>query len=425
MASISCSSREEKALAKVGEKKITVKEYEEMVPKVPSKYLSEKRGTDGVKENLQILIDRELLIVEAKNKGIDKEKKFISAWEQIKQEILYNELLKREVKGKANVREAEKKVEEKLMTLFDVKFDPEAISYLTERGKIAQEKIPDIPIEEEGRAVATFKGGKFTVGDYLSLLNDLKPNVRPAADDSAQVMTFIRSVLGRVHLANLAIQDFKIEDDPEVASRLREKRLEMIAEELRRREVDEKATVSEEEMTTYYQSHTERYLAILPAQAHIKALATRTERGARKLLRTTRRGDDFSRLVERYKDKREGDIMGGDFHLHPFETQSYGDLAVQAFQVPVGEIRGPIHVPHYGYTIFQVVEREDPGSFNSAHFGRAKHLVKTELRAEKARRLYDQFILSLRKKHAGETAIFDDRLQLVKTLSDTTVTGSK
>jgi hypothetical protein len=112
--------------------------------------------------------------------------------------------------------------------------------------------------------------------------------------------------------------------------------------------------------------------------------------------------------------------MGGDFHLHPFETKSYGDLAVQAFQVPVGKVVGPMHVPHFGYTIFEVVEREDQGSPNSTHFTKAHNLARTELRAEKARRLYNQFIFSLRKKYADQTSIIEDHLQLVKITSDTT-----
>ncbi|MBI4531782.1 MAG: peptidyl-prolyl cis-trans isomerase [Candidatus Latescibacteria bacterium] len=441
VALIGCGSREEKVVAKVGKKKITVREYEETIPKIPSTYLSTKKGIEGVKDNLRILLDRELVILEAQKRGIDKEKGFISAWEQMKQEILYHELLKREIKDKADITGEEKRFEERLMKLFDVTFDQETIAHLVERGKTAIERIPNIPIEEEGKPIATFKGGKFTIGDYVSLLEDLKPNARPVADDSTRVVDFIRSVLHRVQLSNLAIQHFKIENDQKIASRLREKRLEMMVDELTRREVGQKIEVSQEEVDTYYQAHKERYLTLLPAQARVRAVALKTEKDARKLLRTIKGSGELSALVERYKDQKRVvdrpsgsmervmdrvsgvEISVGDFHLHPFETKSYGDLATQAFQVPIGRISGPIHVPPHGYAIFEVVEREDPGSPQSNHFIKARHLARTELRAEKAGRLYDQFLLSLRKKYAGETFIFDDRLRFVKSPADTIRTG--
>jgi hypothetical protein len=429
---IGCSSREEKILAKVGKKKIRVREYEETIAKIPSTYTSKKGGIEGVKENLHLLLYRELLILEAQNRGIDKEKGFTNAWEQVKQSILYKELLRREIRDKTNIKEEEKKFETTLMTLFDVKFDQKTIAYLVENGKTAVERIPDISVEEWARPIVTFKGGKFTVGEYLNLLHDLKPKVRPAVDDSVQVMDFIRSVLRRVHLSNLAIQHFKIENDPEVASRLREKRLEMMIDELKRREVDEKTEGSQEEVEAYYQMHKQRYRFLLQAQAHIRAITVKTEGEARKLRRIIKESGDLVRLIERYKDQKERvvyrppgsmegiEIMIGEFHLHPFETERYGDLAVQAFHVPIGTIAGPVQVAHYEYMIFEVIEREDQGSPNSAHLIKAKQLAGMELRTEKATKLYNQFLFSLRQKYADQTVIFDDRLKLVKSPLDTT-----
>ena len=308
------------------------------------------------------------------------------------------------------------------MTLFDVKFDQKTITYLLQKGKTAKERIPDSSLEEEARPIATFKGGKFTVGDYLGLLEELKPKIRPVADDSIQVMNFIRDVLRRVYLSNLAIQYFKIEDDPEVASKLREKRFEMMTDELVRREVAEKVDVSQEEVDTHYQTHKDRYLTLLPAQAHVMAIAVKTEGEARKLRRTIKGSSDLLRLFERYKGQERGWPTAADFHLHPFETRQYGDLATQAFQVPTGKILGPIHVPRYGYVIYEVVEREDQGDPRSAHLVKAKQAARMELRNEKGRKLYNQFILSLRKKYADQTFIFDDHLKLVKSPSDTTKT---
>lgn len=422
MALVGCGGREGKVLAKVGNRKITVREYEQAIPRVPSEYVSKKSGVEGTKENLQIIIDRELLMLEAQKKGIDKEKQFPSAWERAKHEVLYDELMKREIKDKTHAREEEKKFEARLMELFDVKFDQKTLAYLLDRGKTAANRMPDVPIEEEGRSIVTFKGGKYTVGEYLTALGQLKPSIRPAADDSAGVVVFVREALRRVQLPNLAIQHFKLEDDPKVASRLRDRRQEMITDVLIRREVGEKAQPSEEEVEEYFQARKARYLNLVPAQAHVRGVAMETERDAIKLRRAIKGSGDFQRLVESRKGKT-GWPVAGEFHLHPFQTKSYGDVAAQAFQVPLGKVIGPVRVPR-GFMIYEVMEREDQGSPESAHYGKVRQAARAELRAEKASQLYGEFLLSLRRKYADQTFIYDERLKLVKSQSDTTRTAS-
>ena len=76
--SMSCTGKKEDlVLAQVGDKKIIVKQLEEFSDEVPLHFQSTKTGIEKQRNDLQTVIDMELLMMEARAKGIDKSLRFL------------------------------------------------------------------------------------------------------------------------------------------------------------------------------------------------------------------------------------------------------------------------------------------------------------------------------------------------------------
>ena len=58
-------------LARVGDSEITEKELVEFVDRLPEHIRSEKQGVEADRDHLDSMIDRELLLLEARSRGLD------------------------------------------------------------------------------------------------------------------------------------------------------------------------------------------------------------------------------------------------------------------------------------------------------------------------------------------------------------------
>ncbi|MCK5527052.1 MAG: hypothetical protein KAJ05_07880, partial [Candidatus Latescibacteria bacterium] len=66
-----CSRTDDPVVVKIGGKKITVRALKEFVAKLPASQQATRGDMDQLRSNLQILMDRELMMLEARNRGLD------------------------------------------------------------------------------------------------------------------------------------------------------------------------------------------------------------------------------------------------------------------------------------------------------------------------------------------------------------------
>jgi len=102
-------------VALVGDKVITPKELREAMGRLAGKLRSSKGGLDRWRRCLDILIDRDLILMEAYDRGLDRDEKVLEALEEAKRELMLRELYNRRVLAEVEVtdEEARKFYEEK------------------------------------------------------------------------------------------------------------------------------------------------------------------------------------------------------------------------------------------------------------------------------------------------------------------------
>lgn len=97
------------ALAKVGGELITEEEFRDFVANLPDWTASEKRGSARVRDYLQTLIDRALILQEARKQGLEQAPNVRKEADQALRQRLVDEVKKREVDSRVSVSEAEVK----------------------------------------------------------------------------------------------------------------------------------------------------------------------------------------------------------------------------------------------------------------------------------------------------------------------------
>jgi len=103
-----CGRNPEKAVvADVGDYKITVAELVEFQKKLPQSLRSKKQGIEAQKDYLQSLIDKYIMLTEARAQRLDEDSLFLERFDREVKHRLRRELIKREVWPKVEVSEEE------------------------------------------------------------------------------------------------------------------------------------------------------------------------------------------------------------------------------------------------------------------------------------------------------------------------------
>ena len=107
---LSCNKAQplkEKELARVNNRIITLDEFEQEMGQLPQLYKLQMISEEGRRKFLQDLINQELLLQEAQEKGIDKDKKVLANLERLKKGLIINALMEALCEGKDAVSDEE------------------------------------------------------------------------------------------------------------------------------------------------------------------------------------------------------------------------------------------------------------------------------------------------------------------------------
>ena len=107
---LSCNKTQplkEKELARVNDRLITLDEFEGEMEQLPQLYKLQMVSEEGRRKFLQDLINQELLLQEAREKGLEKDKKILANVERIKKGLVINALMEELCEGKDEVSDEE------------------------------------------------------------------------------------------------------------------------------------------------------------------------------------------------------------------------------------------------------------------------------------------------------------------------------
>ncbi|MCD6169699.1 MAG: peptidyl-prolyl cis-trans isomerase [Candidatus Latescibacteria bacterium] len=171
-----CGKKADLVVATIGEKKITVEDLYRAARKVSPKGKSGIKGPEEWRKCLDLLINKELLVLEAKNRGLDRGKKVTEALKEAKRRLLLRRLYDVEVVDKTKVTDEQareyfekNRLDEKVrISRVLVKTESEAKQILKELGQgksfaeIARQKSTDKRSAAKGGDAGWFIRGQLS-----------------------------------------------------------------------------------------------------------------------------------------------------------------------------------------------------------------------------------------------------------------------
>ena len=262
---------------------------------------------------------------------------------------------------------------------------PPAIQRLVENGVMA----------DQAEVLCAYRGGELIVSDFLAAYERLTSRSLQTAD-SAYVADFLhRRVLPDLFVS-VEIEAAGLAEDERFKETVAVKGEELMLSALRRREVDQYVSVTEEEARDFYDAHPEKFAR--PENTTIVEILVASDLLAQRLGDELRAGGDAAVLAKRHT-RREGSLHhDGQMQLNDYVQGLFPVLSAAVQDVAVGEVGGPLKTER-GYSVFKVLERtREQIPYNAESQRRALAYV----RIDKSKRDYVRFVRDLRNKYPVE-----------------------
>jgi peptidyl-prolyl cis-trans isomerase C len=433
-------------LAKVGDEIITPTDFTEAMRKLHmsgrvGKALSEQEGF--TRQDLAIfldeLIDKKLMVMEAENIGLDKEKDFVTDMNSYTLTLFLSRLRQEEVSDKVKVEDNEieeyhyeqlrKKEEEKVREEVDKqegvlreeekedeKEEPRKMTpqerYATKRRIIAQKEkerqkeyfarlrrkarvkidekiLTDISLDKPElfeSAVAYVNGEAITGMELLKALGGKEPGNIEAG----------KNVLDRLVLRKLLDKEAMsrgYEEDPALKKNINSRRERLLIDKFKSEAVLPVVQVEEEEILEYYNANKERFRE--PDMIGLRGIQVRELEEGMSIAEELKKGADFSFLA-REESRDPSRRKGGDMGWLP-AYQFPSDALMVFKEAAEGDILGPFRL-RSGYWVFE---------FRGIKKGRYKPLekVRSEIDRTIGKQKYDSVLKDFLKRLRAEVPI--------------------
>ena len=250
-----------------------------------------------------------------------------------------------------------------------------------------------------------YDGGQITAADLIDAAKSRKGNVLETLRNAEQVVSFAEQYI----VPDLMIQEAAvrqgIDREEEVAQWLEEQGKQLLVRVLRSKVLAERVTIAEDDLRQYYEANAERFLH--PEQTEVQEILVRTEIEALQLKGMIEGGAAFGDLARRHSVRslkvRDDE---GRFHVHRYESPQFGGFVEAVVEAEIGELMGPVKVQE-GYSIFKVLSRER----KRETFAEAEMRVRSQLRRQRYRNAFNEYMEELRSRYESEVSIHEDRLE--------------
>ena len=255
-----------------------------------------------------------------------------------------------------------------------------------------------------------YDGGEITAADLISAAKSRKGNVLETLRDAEQVVSFAEQYIVPDMMIQEAAVRQGIDREEEVAQWLEEQGKQMLARGLRAYVLNERVTITEDDLRQYYEANAERFLH--PEQTEVQEILVRTEIEALRLKGMIEDGTALGDLAKRHSIRSlEVRDDEGRFHVHRYESPQFGGFVEAAVEAEIGELTGPVKVQE-GYSIFKVLSQER----KRETFAEAEMRARSQLRRERHRNAFNEYMEELRSRYESEVSIHEDRLEAAFTV---------
>jgi len=266
---------------------------------------------------------------------------------------------------------------------------------------LTQNLAPEDCTEEEKETVlVSFKGGPWTIEDFLVELTKLPPMYRPQVKNQDDLQALIKNIITG-QLLESAARGKGLSRNKEVAEKIHAERDKELIQIFRQKGVSADTAVTDKDIQTFYHDHIDIYT--VPAQVKVQEIQVNTEQEAEDLLKKLRAGANFAKLAEEKSLRKWAAKKGGD--LGYLTTRRFPAISESAFQLKVGQLGGPIKE---GST-YSVIKVTDKKSSEARSLEDVRKSIIPSIQRERHEEAIQQRLEELRGQKGTE--IFTDVLQ--------------
>jgi len=245
-----------------------------------------------------------------------------------------------------------------------------------------------------------YKRGEIKVDDFIKLVQKMSRfgNPKPIRH-RRQIEQILNSEL---EFELLAAEGMRRGWDRQRKYRVRYNQLrdQILLDEIHKREVDQKVTITDKQLRDYYQANRDSYKT--PPQMEVQEILVTKRDVAERVYSLAKRGSNFDKLAEQYNESLVTKAQRG--RLGFITPESHGQISRVASKMKVGEIRGPIKIGP-NFSIIKVLSRKEP---HYRPFEEVKAMVRRDLHQELVQKRQQEWLAELRSR--VPTRIFEDVL---------------
>jgi PPIC-type peptidyl-prolyl cis-trans isomerase-like protein len=194
--------------------------------------------------------------------------------------------------------------------------------------------VPEFASEDTSRALATWKGGRFSIGALLHAFEDIPPVLRPSLNSGENLVGFVEATVLEPSIAEYGAQK-GLENDPLVKEPMDMKREELFVGHLYQDSIGSRVWVSKDERRAYYKKNLNQFFTY--ASVEYAAILRNSKAGADSVERALRSGTKAAALLA--ADSAAGRTSGtiqtrnqneqGPYHKALFEELRPGGIQVR------------------------------------------------------------------------------------------------
>ncbi len=254
----------------------------------------------------------------------------------------------------------------------------------------------------DNRVIASVGEYKLTVDEFKQQIDSLPPQFKAVI---AQNKDFRKRFVERwidMTLMSIKAKKLGLDKDPDVQKRLMQLKRALLAQEVSKRFIEDKLTVTEDELKKFYDAHKDEYkegekvkarhiLIKVPAGASDEAWE-KARKKAIEIKKRLEKGEDFSELAKKFSDDPGTKDKGGELGYFG-KGRMVPEFEKTAFSLNKGEISEPVKTI-FGWHIIQV---EDKKKARIKGFNEVKFLLTQKAKQEKKKRLQDELLKDIKK----------------------------
>ena len=242
-----------------------------------------------------------------------------------------------------------------------------------------------------------------TLSEFEEKINAVPPQYRQKFKSEEQKAKFLERLV-ETALFSLEARAEKIDREKTIESRIQDAVDSILAREYIKRNVTDKITVTDDEISQYYETHLKEFTR--PEQVKARHILIRVdpeaipgkwaeaEIKARELKNRLDNGANFATLAKEYSDDAKSKNMGGDLGFFAREKMA-PEFSEAAFSLRLGEIRDPVKTS-FGYHIIKV-EAKRPERIETLE--KVKERIQYQLKSKKYRAGAEDAVERLKEKY--------------------------